>query len=357
MSSAYVEEQLLSSTQDLKNNWMRKIQIIFTSKKAHGDNKGYRLVIGDNDESLEKTFGELKVGDYNKTGVNYNIKISGSKFLALLKDKGTIEISNLEYDVIALIMAEELYRIEIKIGYKSLDSLITVAKGEVSYISQKIHSHHDTTTYISYASEYVASFSQSRINFNINSSINLYTMLNELFLKQGAKVNTIYLSPRLKEYILNEVYSNYGTTTTIIDSVIGMTGGSYSLSTDSSIAGNVISCTNLQEKRVIKINPNQINITKGNPTVTSQGLQISLIPVFNFIPGDILQIDNSYFDISSGTTKAESVQNTFNQSYIDANGQYMIQQIDYELENRGKNFVYNIKARAVSLFKNISGAN
>lgn len=349
--STYVEN-IVNDTEQ-KNLWMRKIQIILSSKEPNINGKYYQLIIGDSDVSIENDLGPMIAGNYNPSGNNFNIKISGSKYLATLKDKGTISIWNLEYDTIALIMAAELYRIEIKIGYDSLSSMITIAKGEISYISQKIHNKHDIETYISFASEYVARFSQNRINFNINSGVNLYSMLNYLFFEHGGA--TPILSSNLKSIVLDNVYNNYGKPATIINSVIDNLNGEYQISTDGSLDGNVISVTNLSEKRLIKINPNQISIANGNPTVTSNGLQISIFPTFNFVPGDVLQIDNSLIDISSGTNTAESITSTFNQNYLDANGCYMIQQIDYIFENRGNTFILNIKARALSLFQSISG--
>lgn len=349
---SYVENPLYGAAIE-KNTWLRKIQIVLTSKVTNSSGKTYKVIIGDNDISLEQELGALTAGKYNSSGTNLAIRISGSKYLALLKDKGTISIWNLEYDTIALIMAAQLYKIEIKVGYSSLGSMFTIAKGEISYISQKIHSKHDVETYISYASEFVASFSQSRINFNINSGVNLYSLINYLFLQNGGA--QVQLSSNLKEIVLENIENSYGKASTIIDSVLGKTGGAYQLSTDSSLAGNVVSVTNLNDKRVIVLNPNQINIANGNPTVTSDGLRINLFPTFNFVPGDVLKLENSFIDISSGTSDAESVVSTFNQSYMDSNGCYMIYQIDYIFENRGNTFILNVKARALDYFKKLAG--
>lgn len=111
---------------------MRRIVITFTSKNFSGD--AYRtLTIGGKDDE------------------DPSISIRGSKYLALTKDKGTITIKNLEYKTIAEIMAYELYKIEINVGYGSTGNLTTIAKGEVSYISQKPNAKKDTETYIYFA--------------------------------------------------------------------------------------------------------------------------------------------------------------------------------------------------------------
>lgn len=355
--STYVESITLSGDQKEKFLWMRKIQIIFSSKKADNNNVGYRLIIGDNTPTTNaEQKGINLVQKYNKFNANNNnlsIRIRGSKYIGTTKDKGTITIKNLEYDTIALIMAAELYKIEIKIGYGSLDNMFTVAKGEVSYISQKIHSQHDTDTYISYASEFVAAWTQARINFSLNSGVNLYSLFNYVVL-QGGQSNT-NISPELKKVVLENMMSEYGNGMTIVDSALSEQGEAYQIMTDSSLDGNVISITNLNEKRLIKLNLNAINIANGNPTVTSSGLQIQLFPIMNFVPGDILELDNSILDLSSGTSNAENVSNVFNANYLDKNGHYFIQQIDYTFENRGDTFIYEIQARALSLIETITG--
>lgn len=356
---AYAESTAINGAQPTL--WNRKIQIIFSSKTANKNGKGLRLIIGDNDGPTDKDYQELQLGDYankhNPPGTNFDIRVSGTKYLALTKDKGVIEINNLEYDTVALIMNAQLFKIEIKIGYGSLNNLFTIAKGEVSYISQKIHSHHDTTTYITYASEFVAAWSQSRINFSVNSGINLYSLINYLFIENGGTEVKTDLDVALKYNTLQNVYNEWDNSANIIDKALATQGTTYQLSSDSSLSGNVISCTSLGEKRVINLQESQIMIMNGNPTVTSQGLKIKLIPSFNFVPGDILIIDNAMIDVSGGMNNPDSVTNTFNVNYMDTNGQYMIQEINYVFENRGSNFYLDVTARAVSLFENISGAS
>jgi hypothetical protein len=335
---AYVEQIGISDTQQLRKCWIRRIRVTLTSKKKSPNGKHYELVLGDSGKD------------------DLSISITGTKNMAMLKDSGIVTIDNLGYDTIALIMAAQLYRIKIEIGYKSTDSMITVFKGEVAYISHKPHARGDSTTYISYASSFVAAWSQSRINFTARSGVNLYTMLNYMFIQNGISDKT-YISPELKKVVLDNVYTSYNTPSNIITDIVGSSGGSFQLDTDSSLDGTVISVSTVKEKRVIPIDLNTINIENGNPTVTSQGLTISVIPTFNFIPGDIIKIDNSFLDISSNTTTVSGAQSTFNQSYLDANGCYMIRQIEYTFQNRGDTFDETITATAVSIFSSVSGVS
>ena len=305
--------------------WMRSIEVILTSRKIKKS-----MIFGTDDK------------------YQFTMDITGTKNLALNKDSGTFRIHNLEYDKIAQIVLDEYYIIEIKAGYKSLGNLPTIFKGEVSYISQKIHSKHDTETYITFASTVVARYSQKRMNFNLNSGINLYAALNYVCKISGVGKN-VKIDPRLQKEFLTNVYTNYNTVTSVFDNLTA-TSGNYFLSSDYS-EGNVINCTTIDDKRKIKIDPNTINITRGNPTVTSAGLQITLLPTFNYMPGDIILVDNSLIDIS--VSNASAVPSTFNQNYLDTQGQYMIIEITYHFQNRGAAFEYNIRARALDIIRKI----
>lgn len=316
----------------------------------HFSNKTYKLTIGDN-----KAGEPTQLTGVLSNGYDYNITVRGKKQLALLKDGGCVEVSNLGYDVIALIMSMELYNIEIKCGYESDASLQTIAKGAVSFISQKIHSRHDTTTYITYTSTFIAAFSQSRINFNFNSGVNTAAMITYLMNERGAK--DMYISPHLKDAVCKYATSLRGTAADCITQALATAGGGYEVMTDNSYTNNVISLTDISEKRVIKLNKDIINIQNGNPTVTSEGLSITVYPVITLVPGDIIQVPMDFIDLSSGTTTPESVQQTFNTSYVDPDGYYIIQNISYTLQNRGEAFEYNISALSVDRYKVLTGVS
>lgn len=316
----------IDRVQQIKNNlinkdphrmcWMRAIEVTLTSQKT-----GRKMVFSTDNQN------------------QFTMDITGYKRLALLEDKGTLSIWNLEYDKIMQIILQQYYTIEIKVGYKSLGTLNTIFKGEVSFITQKIHSKHDVETYINFASTTVAKYSQSRMNYNFNAGYNIYGALNYAFHINGIGSN-VKISPELKKEFLDNVYSNYTTLDTVVD-YLALTGGNYDISSDSS-EGNVINVTTINDKRRIKIDPDTINITRGNPTVNSNGLNITLLPTINFMPGDILQIDNSIADVA--IRDADAVYNTFNSNYLDQNGEYMIREIQFHFQNRGDAFEYNIRA-------------
>jgi hypothetical protein len=350
---AYVENCTFNNS-NTRTLWMRRVQVILKSKKTNKNGNSNTIVFGD--PVLEDDDAKLLTGTsikLNKTEQN-TIKITGSKYLATLKDNGVVEISNVEYDTIAMIMLEEMYDITIKVGYESTGTLETYFHGEVSYMSQKIHSHHDITLYLTYASRAVAAYSQKRINFTGTSSVNVYTMLQYLTSLVG---DSATLSSSLKQQTVDHVITESGTFTDLITECTANLGETYQFSTDDSISGTVISCTTFTDKRFINLVNlgGTISIKNGNPTVTSSGLDITLLPIMNFVPGDIIQIDNGWIDLSSGMNNTDSVKSTFNTSYIDKDGQYMIYEIYYAFANRGSEFELHIKARALDYYKNLTG--
>ena len=350
--STYVESIAGGGEVAQKYAWMRHIRITFSAKYALNEaQSGVAAEYFGNPPSQDKSTG-ISVTIDSLAGDNLNIRITGTKFLALTKDNGTIVINNVSYETIALIQTLKLYRIEIWAGYRN-NNLMRIAKGEVSYISQKIHSRHDTALYITYASELVAAWSQNRINFSMRSGMNAYAML-EYFFRDG-RGTAAKLSPALRQVVYDQMWQEAGKPTSIVESCLSNADTGLFLSADSSLDDKVINITELGEKRVIPIDSNMVNIGNGNPTVTSQGLDITLFPIFNLVPGDIIQIDNKLLDFSQGMTDATSVYQTFNTNYMDPDGCYMIRQLQYTLENRGQNFQYRIQAVSPRVYEGVTG--
>nr|DAD96425.1 MAG TPA: tail protein [Myoviridae sp. ctj3P51] len=364
--NAYNESLTSGGALIQKHCWMRRLRITFESKEdvtnrltkedpdfipwlknkypglaKYGNQGGVRLTIGDDPRE------------------NLSIHVTGTKNLGLTQDNGVIQIENVTYDTIALIIALKLYRVRIEVGYQNNDDLFCVAKGEISWIQQKIRSRHDYELYITYASELVASWSQNRINFSMRSGSNVSDMFHWMFIQQGLAPDKILLDNRLRRLVAANILAASGQTTSIIDQTLGSYSDNLSgltLSTDSSYNGKVISISDIKNSRVIPINENFVYIGNGNPTVTSNnGLQIQLFPIFNLFPGDILKVPNRLIDTSSGMTRADSVYNTFNQNWLNPDGQYIIKRLEYTFENRGNTFLYNITALPVNLYQGLTG--
>lgn len=323
-------ESAVSISEENKLCWMRQVEVRLTSRITN-----QRIVFGGKDSS------------------QLNISVKINKYLSALKDNGSVTISNLTYAQIYELIAGEYYDIEIWAGYRTQKQLKCYFKGAVSFISDKIQARRDNTCYILFASQLVAAYSQKRMNLNLNSGINLYAAFNYICLTNG--IDASHLPQSLRNQFLREVISNYGTPATLCEQLANNTN-SFSVNSDSSLDGaGVINCSDLSDKRQIRISPNTINFSRGNPTLDSDGLKISILPTFCFVPGDIIYIDNSILDIS--IADPNSVSSTFKSNFLDPDGGYMIIELSYEFENRGEAFQIDIKARGLNIIKNITGAN
>lgn len=281
---------------------------------------------------------------------NLYINVNGSKYPALLKDGGVITVKNLPYSTIVKIIVGRFYKIRIIAGYEGSDPKnkgqgMTIFDGSVSFISNKINPTRDSECYINFASDVVAMYSQNRMNLALNSSINLYSAFEYICTRSGMR--SVHIDPELKKTFLNEAKAYYASASTILNSQ-ALQGGEYTLSSDGS-EGTVIDVTTRKGKRLIALNSRDIPFLN-QPTVSSEGLSFTILPIFSFKIGDIVQMDNSIIDISSAAAEAKNV---FNSNYMDTNGQYMIIKIDYQLQNRDHNFQFKIQARALDIISKI----
>lgn len=344
--------------------WMRLLKVELTSKI----NPCKKMMFGDNQNQTRVSYSHgIPSPSIND---NLTMKVEGAKYPATAKDKGTLTIFNLNYDTIIKIKEMQYYMIKIYCGYQSnSDQAFPIFEGEIAYMSPKIHSRHDVEVYIIFTSTLVARYSQNRMNFALNSGVNLYAAMNYMLASQG--VNKRNIDASLKNNFINEYKYLYGKANTILESATLNSVGDYVISTDG-VDGNVIDVTTLKGKRVISIADSAIPIGGGNPTVSSEGLNITLLPVQNFKIGDILKINNAL--INTSISSAEGVSSTFNTNYLDTSGgplidkdgnyrkegsygYYMIIELKYTLENRGSTFQYQIKGRALSIVKNLLGVS
>ena len=344
--------------------WMRMLKIVLTSKI----NPRQKLVFGEQKPQTERLRYTLGI-PAPTINDNLTIKVDGTKYPATAKDKGTLTICNLNYETLVRIKEGQYYGITIYCGYQSWEKdPFPIYDGEIAYMSPKVYSNHDVEVFIIFASKLVASYSQRRMNFSLNSGINLFAAMNYMLASQG--VQNRHIDSSLKDSFVNEYKFLYGKANTILDSATLNSTGDYTISTDG-IDGNVIDVTTTKGKRVIKINDEAIPIGS-QPTVSSEGLNITLLPLQNFKVGDILKINNALIDTS--ISSAEGVSSTFNTNYLDASGgplvdesgnyrkeasygYYMIYELHFTLENRGSNFHYQIKGRALSILKNLTGVS
>lgn len=306
--------------------WMRVLRVTLTTKSPGQNGKNKQLVI-----------------EEDANGVGLAMSISGNKYMSTLKDNCTVKISNLTYVEIIRIITGQFYNVKIECGYKS-SSVQTIFEGGVMYISNLRESVDTNTVTILCASHLVATYGQRRINLSFNSGINLYSAIN--FVCKVGGVPNPNISTQFKKQFLQEISNAHNQTAA--EWIAGQTNKNGSYISSSDCIGNSFMTmfdASKSNARVIKLNSDTLLLTNGFPRMTADGLVFSVMPTFAFQCGDTIVMDNSLIQISV-TSQNEATKNLG--GLLDKNGQYMIYEIHYELENRGQNFYLEISAKTRS---------
>lgn len=306
--------------------WMRLLEVHLTSRKL----------------KKKKVYGA-------NADANFAIDINGHKYMSTLKDECIIKIDNLTYtDVITMIQGE-YFDVEIKAGYRS-QGVQTIFKGGILYISNSLNADRTNTVIILCASELVARYGQSRLNLSLNSGINLYSAIN--FVCKRAGIQNTNISTQFKKKFLQDVANCNDSAASWIDKLTS-TNSSY-ISNSDSVTSSIVSIfdANKSSQRIINLKSSFINLAGGYPQLDSNGLRLSIMPTFSFMCGDIIQIDNSI--ISLPVQNKSDVSKNYGY-YLDKDGQYMIYQASYRLQNRGSAFSFDLTCKSRSLISNFSG--
>lgn len=306
--------------------WMRILRITLTTKSPGQSGKNKQLVF-----------------EENADGVGLAMSVSGNKYMSTLKDNCTVKISNLTYVEIVQIITGQFYNIKIECGYKT-SGVQTIFDGGVMYISNLRESVDTNTVTILCASHLVASYGQRRINLSFNSGINMYSAIN--FVCKVGGVPNPNISTQFKKQFLEDIENAHEQTAAEWVNDQTTKKGSYIASSDC-IANSFMTLfdANKSNARVIKLNKDTLLLTNGFPRMTAEGLVFSVMPTFAFQCGDTIVMDNSLIQINV-TTQSEATKNLG--GLLDENGQYMIYEMHYQLENRGQNFFIEIYAKTRS---------
>lgn len=308
--------------------WMRDLQVIFTSTLM----------------KKQLTFGQ----QWKQGKDDIAISITGTKYLSSMKDSFTIRMSNLTYGELIQLIKGEYYGIEIKAGYRSRGAE-TIFKGSVIYMSYEKQNATTNTVIVLAGSKLVAAYGQSRMNLSLNSGINMYSALK--FICKRAGVQNANIDLDFKDKVIRDTTSVQGTAANWLDTFCNT--NNFIVATDSSY-GNDVSIIDPYKtnNRIIKLDSEKVVLVNGYPKLNTDGLSMTLLPTFNFMPMDVIVIDNSLIDISTSSTSSKD----FNKSlFLDEDGKYLITQIEYSLENREGSFNISITAKARSLYSNIVG--
>lgn len=293
------------------------------------------------------TFGE----NYLEDKTDMSISVVGHKYMSSLKDNCTIKINNLNYYQIIRLIDGKYYDVEVKAGYKDLGAR-TIFKGGVLYISNNLGDKKTSTAIILCASNLVAKFGQKRINLTLNSGVNLYSALKYMCKKSGIVDYTI--STQFKKKFLQEV-TNYDNKniSTILDNLCE-NNSSYIVNSDSSVNGSDfwIYDANKSNARTFTLTSKMVQIIGDYPSLNQDGLNFKILPTYNFIPGDVIELDNSIINIYADRADGSNFSKPY---FLDELGLYTIYEIEYNLENRGNNFYLDLTCKSRSKISNILG--
>ena len=306
--------------------WIRKLIVKLTSQKVK---KSYTFGTFDNE--------------------NLSMHISGYKYMSTLKDSCTIEIKNLSYAQVIDIINSEYYDVEVKCGYK-YGSITTIFKGYVIYISNNLETDKTHTISILCGSNLIAKYKQKRLNISLNSSINIYTALK--FLTKAADVTKTNIDLSMIQTLSNDITNVNTTFANFVDNLT-TNRPNFAVSTDSTFGSDFSIYDFLKtKKRVIKLQKDWIALTGGYPRLTSEGLRMTVLPTTNFVCSDIIQVDNALINVYASS---ESEANKMYANYLDKEGQYLIYQIKYDLENYGSSFSIELLCKSLTNMRKMLG--
>lgn len=284
------------------------------------------------------------------------LEVTGTKYLSPLKDEFVIDIYNLTYSEILKLIKGEFNEVDIYAGYQS-SSVSRIFSGKVFYISNERESRETNIVHVICVNKLMGLYN-SKMNLTLNSGINMYGAIDFIFRQAGVKDSNV--SERFKRQFTNDIMNVKGTPSSFLEAFTNAST-SYAAQVDAS-NGATFSLWDLKksDRRVIEIMSSKGMIINGFPTLTTDGLRFDSLPVFNFMPGDSLLIDNRLIDMTISTLDEATRSNLsiyLDTSRSDGRGQYILYEINYKLSNAKGEFKLTLKSKSTQLLSNIIGGN
>lgn len=314
-----------------KITWKRKLIITFTSTTNNSS-----ISYGKNEKD------------------NLSISVKGTKYLSPFKDSFTVEISNIPLLDIIKLRNGRYFLIKVEAGYESIGAQ-TIFDGAVLFISNRRDDHNTNTCVVLCANKAVAWYGQNKMCISLSSGINMYTAYSYIAKMCGLK--KVSLDESLKKVFLSDNETGAGSVSNWIynlssNSSSTLINTDYSSKNELSVWG---SGRDLRGK--IKLDSSNVIAQGGFPRLTENGIQLKILPTFNLLTGDTVILDNSIVDIYAESK--EDVYKNFDY-YLsqsgdpsDSNGEYIVYQIDYDLNNRNSTFELEINLRSRRLYKGL----
>lgn len=293
----------------------------------------------------------------NSDDTNLTISVTGTKYLSPLKDEFVVKIKNIPIESsddetasqVAIVKNGFRY-IRIEAGYK--DAHMEIFNGYVVYCHVVREDNNTTTSMIITCSGYYMYANALHMNFTLKSGTSYYSAI--WFAARRAGIQDIQISNTLKHRFLKKDTAYDGTLSSLL---IQLQDSDYKILMNQDYTSksvlNVWDGTILS-KRVVNLTAENIILSNGYPTIENEGISFHVLPFFNFMPGDVvIMTDETFINKNiSGISAYESDPEP--EHYIDAEGKYIIKELQYNLENRGSNFDLTLKCYSASLYQSIT---
>jgi hypothetical protein len=302
--------------------------------------------------SSKKFKNNIKIGD-NVEQNNIIIELVANKYLSSLKDDCIIDIYNLTYSEILKYMVYEYNEVDVYAGYKS-SGVHKIFSGKILHISNERESRETNIMRLICVSKLLGIY-QTKLNLTLQSGINMYSALNFIISRAGIKNSNV--SEQLKRNVLTNVTRAQGKVSSILD-MFTSKETDFGVSADASNE-SIVSIWDLKrtDARVIIIKPESGLLINGYPKLSTDGLKFDSLPVYDFMPGDVLVVDNRLIDMSiSSLGEATSAEGVLGR-YIDENDKYILFSVSYKLSNGQGQFKCSLHSKSKNLMLNITGGN
>lgn len=336
--------------------WKRVLQVRFSSADMPSLKP---VVFGSGRDNLTISVSGQKVMSVQKDNFVIQLKNIPTTSSSVVKrnDVGEItdvfidqSIANYSIDQVALILGGYT-DVEVVAGYEE-GNIMTVFKGYVVYMSEKMEDDGKTSTLYVVCSSALTFKSGDKISMTCSKGTNLYSVIN--YVCKRYRINAD-IDRRLKLRGLSEdlVFDD-----NLMSAIYAMQREDVrvAVNVDKTDGGFDFQFWDMTTKdiRHIHIKKEMIVFSDGFPTITQEGLSLSVMPTFNFKPGDVIKIDDQSLIQMTQTSLSGYMQTPNLTQFYDANGEYIIHQININLENRGNAFKFQMICKSKSLFSNIT---
>lgn len=344
--------------------WLRKLKVTLYAD------------LGDRNH-VELSFGDDPLKD------QLAISISGTKFMSPMKDEFTIHIKNIpensDRSVIQLKDIDFRY-VSIDAGYAGMSERLFFGY-IVSMTTKRIDNTKTLDTILVCSGSYTYNNLHGK-TLTLKKGLSYYDALMFAARLSGIMPGELELPNTLKRKRFQQDFTFDGTLTSMLIQLQQLDKSLLCHCDFTSHSKFKIWDANVFTPRLVKLNPDNIVLTNGFPSIEDQGIVFTVLPFFNFIPGDEIIFDDAKFInvaieslssytsipdpskfIASGNESNFVYDENQNKSYEEqlksyvANfqGRYIIRELRYNLENRGNDFTIGIKCYSKELYQKIKG--